>query len=737
MKRRNMLLSFATAGVATALLGALPSWSADAVGPRPWMSPDLSPDRGAELLEAAMTPDERLALLHGYFPLMMKPRPADVLPSPGFVPGIPRLGVPALRETDASLGVANYGRDNDRTTPLPSGLALASSWNTEIAYDGGRMIGAEARQMGFNVMLAGGVNLVRDPRNGRNFEYAGEDPLLAGEMAGASIRGIQSNHIVSITKHLVLNDQETGRHVFDAVIDPAALRESDLLAFEIAIERGQPGAVMCAYNRINGAYACENGPMLGALKRDWGFRGWVMSDWGATHSTVGSALAGLDQESGVELDAKVFFGEPLKVAIAAGELPASRLRDMNRRILRSLFATGVMDHPTTLGALATDPAHAAVARRAAEQGLVLLRNDGVLPLAPNVRRLVVIGGHADVGVLSGGGSSQVLPVGSVRLPAPADAPAWVRGVVYHPSSPLQAIRRRAPGMQVTYDDGEDPARAAAAARDADFAIVFATQWTSEGADYGLALPDRQDALVEAVAVANPRTIVVLETGGPVLTPWADKVAGLVEAWYPGAEGGEAIAEALFGEIDPSGRLPVSFPESEAQLPNPQLPGQGVSQPETLDFSKSGPSFTVTYPEGADVGYRWYERTQAQPRFPFGYGLSYTRFRYSKLRATGGRTLTVSFDVTNVGTRAGLDVPQVYAAPAGRMHRLVGWRKVSLRPGQTERVQVTADPRLLADFRTAQHDWRVAAGDLDVRVGEFAGDAQLHAHARLVESRLKP
>lgn len=727
---------FACTALGAVVLGALPAQGADAPAARPWMNRSLSPERRAELLEAAMTPDEALSLLHSDFPLMMKVRPPGALQSAGFIPGIPRLGVPDIRETDASLGVANAGRTEDHATPLPSGLALASTWNPEVAYDGGRMIGSEARQMGFNVMLAGGVNLVRDPRNGRNFEYVGEDPLLAGTMAGESIRGIQSNHIVSTTKHFVLNDQETGRHVLDAVIDPAALRESDLLAFQIAIERGQPGSVMCGYNKINGAYACENAAMFAALKGDWGWKGWAMSDWGAVHSP-GAALAGLDQESGVQLDQEVFFGAPLKAAVAAGEIPAARVHEMARRVLWGLFAAGVMDHPVTVGALSPDPAHAAVARRAAEEGLVLLKNDGILPLAHGARRIALIGGHADAGVLSGGGSSQVIPAGSLRLPPPPGSPVWVAGMIYHPSSPMKAIQARAPQTEVTYDDGTIPERAAAAARGADIAVVFATQWTAEATDFPLTLPDSQDALIAAVAAANPHTIVVLETGGPVLTPWVDRIAGLVEAWYPGAEGGEAIAAVLFGEVDPSGRLPVTFPKSEAELPRPGLPGAGVAAPEGLDPKTQGPSFTVNYLEGADVGYRWYERTHAQPQFPFGYGLSYTRFRYSNLQVKGGPTLTVSFDVTNVGSRAGADVPQVYAAPGDRPHRLVGWRKVRLAPGQTERVTLAADPRLIADFDAAQPSWRVSAGPVDVHVGEFAGDAQLQATTRLEASRLKP
>jgi beta-glucosidase len=275
---------------------------------------------------------------------MAKP-PAGAMQAAGYVPGLPRLGIPALSESDASLGIANAGRKDDDATPLPSGVALAATWDAKTAFDSGAMIGRQARQKGFNVLLAGGVNLLRDPRNGRNFEYLGEDPLLAGTLAGASIAGIQSNHIVSTIKHFAINDQETGRMVLSAEIDEAAFRESDLLAFEIAIETGHPGSVMCAYNRVGGTYACENPFLLtDVLRADWHYPGWVMSDWGAVHG-VAAAKAGLDQESGQQLDKKVFFDAPLKAAVQGGDVSAGRVREMTHRLLRSMFAAGLFEHP--------------------------------------------------------------------------------------------------------------------------------------------------------------------------------------------------------------------------------------------------------------------------------------------------------------------------------------------------------------------------------------------------------
>src|SRR5665213_961799 len=435
----------------------------------------------------------------------MKPGPPPgVVSSAGYIAGVPRLGVPALRESDASLGVATAGRKDDDSAALPSGMLLASTWNPEVAFAGGSMIGKETRQKGFNVLLDGGVNLTREAFNGRNFEYLGEDPLLAGTIDGAGIRGIQSQHVVSTAKHYALNDQETGRGVVDVRISEAGMRESDLLAFEIAIDTGKPGSVMCSYNRVNGVYACENPHLLtDVLKTDWGWKGWTMSDWGAVHS-LDAAVAGLDQESGQELDAKVFFDQPLREALASGKLPQARLDDMVRRVLRSEFAVGLMDALPPAGPLDTQ-ADAKVAQAEAEAGIVLLKNeDGVLPLAATAKRIAVIGGHADIGVLSGGGSAQVIPLGSHVLPRPAGAPEWVEGTVYHPSAPLPAIEARAKRTQVTYDAGTDVAIAAASAKAADVAVVFVEQWASEAIDVPIRLSAEQEALIRAVSAANPR-----------------------------------------------------------------------------------------------------------------------------------------------------------------------------------------------------------------------------------------
>lgn len=712
--------------------------AAPAVKDRPWMDTALSPEARAERLESQMTLDERIRMVHGIFAVpLLGPVLPGALGSAGFVPGIERLGIPALQETDASVGVTNPFdvRKGDGATALPSSVMTAATWNKDLAYQGGAMIGQESWKKGFNVLLGGGVNLARDPRNGRTFEYLGEDPLLAGVMAGEAIRGTQDQHVISTIKHFAINAQETGRMILSAKIGEAAFRESDLLAFQIAIENGKPGSVMCAYNRVNTVYACGHDGLINrTLKGDWAYPGWVMSDWGALHD-VNYATAGLDQQSGEQLDSAVFFGEPLKRAVESGDIPAARLSDMVRRILRSMFAHGLFDNPPQQQEIDYD-ANAAVAQRVAEEGIVLLSNrDGMLPLARDAKRIVVIGGHADAGVLSGAGSSQVVPVGgapvTVAMGGEGPGAAFVK-MVFHASSPLKAIKAKAPNAEVRFIDDSYPSAAAALARNADVVVIFATQWMIENRDVpDLTLPNGQDALIEAVAAVNPRTIVVLETGGPVQMPWLDKVGAVLAAWYPGARGGEAIANVLFGDVNPSGRLPMTFPASAAQLPRPELDGS------TLPL---GEKFDVDYDiEGSDVGYRWFARKNVKPLFPFGFGLSYTSFAYANLTVTGGETLTVDFDVRNTGARAGADVPQVYltdAAGAKRV-RLLGWSKVTLEPDATQRVTVTADPRLLADFDAALPGWRVREGNYAVALGSAAGDFKLQGEAAVSARVLKP
>ena len=523
--------------------------------------------------------------------------------------------------------------------------------------------------------------------------------------------------------------------VLSSKIGEAALRESDLLAFELALEGGHPGSVMCAYNRFNGAYACGSDALLNrTLKGDWSYDGWVMSDWGAVHG-VEDMAGGLDQESGQQFDKKVFFDKPLAEAVQIGATPAARVSDASQRILRSMFAVGLFEHPPVKTPLDTE-ADAAIAGHAAAEGAVLLSNPtGLLPLARDIKQILIIGGHADAGVLSGGGSSQVVPLGgaAVTVPMGGEGPAApFRVMMFDPSSPLKAIKAKAPGAELHFYDGSYPSAAATLAKGADVVIVFATQWMIEGEDApDLSLPNGQDAMIAAVAAVNPKTIIVLETGGPVQMPWLDKVGAVLEAWYPGAKGGDVIADLLFGDINPSGRLPITFPQSTTQLPRPEIPGFGHREQAQFDVD-----YNI---EGAEVGYRWFARKALKPLFPFGFGLSYGRFDYANLKVEGGPRLTASFDVRNVGNRLGADVPQLYLTDASGKNRfrLLGWDRVTVKPGETAHVTLTVDPRLLADFDDAQHGWRSDAGRYRVALGASAGDLRLRGEAELGAARLKP
>ena len=735
---RPLVIALAVAAalaVATVLVAssAVPAHAAEA---HPWMDTSLSADQRARLALQAMTQQEKLGWVMGWFGSDFgdkKRNPAALPLSAGYIAGVPRLGLPALFETDAGLGVASQpGKTPRERTSLPSGLATAATWDRELAYQGGAMIGAEARASGFNVMLAGGVNLLREPRNGRNFEYAGEDPLLAGVMVAQQVRGIQSNQVIATMKHFAVNNQETGRFILDSRIDDAANRMSDLLAFQLVLEQADPGSVMCSYNRVNGAYACESGYLLNqVLKQDWGYKGYVMSDWGAVHSTVAAANNGLDQESAWEFDKSQYFGPALEEAVANGHVPQARLDNMVFRILRTMFEKGVVDHPVAEGGAIDYAAHGLVSRTDAEEGMVLLKNaDGVLPLKAGVKKIVVIGAHADVGVLAGGGSSVVYPVGGSAVTGIAPT-TWPGPVVYHASSPLKAIQARAPGASVVYHDGRDADAAARAAADADVVLLFAQQWVGEALDaVSLSLPSNQDGLIAAVAKANPRTVVVLETSGPVLMPWLGQSAAVLQAWYAGSSGGEAIARVLFGEVNPSGRLPATFPMSESQLPRPVLDG---------DPKNEGKRFTVDYREGAAVGYKWFDLKGLKPLFPFGHGLSYTQFAYSGLAASqkDGK-LQLRFKVTNTGAVKGKDVPQLYVAPQGvkweAPKRLAGWDKVELLPGESREVSVTVDPRLLAMYDSRSRSWRVVKGRYKVMLAHSATDADAASISVALEAR---
>ncbi|MGA1981289.1 MAG: glycoside hydrolase family 3 C-terminal domain-containing protein [Acidobacteriaceae bacterium] len=713
------------------------------------MDPTLDPDARADLMIHEMTLDEKIQLVHGDGWGVLR---AGAFVNTrhnggaGFVPGIPRLGLPDINLADSAYGVRGTALQSRYATALPSVLGMAASWDPDAAFLYGSVIGRELRAQGFNMSIGGGMDLIREPRNGRNFEYSSEDPILAGTMVGQLARGVQSNHIMGDIKHYALNDQETGRNTLNAELDARAMRETDLLAFQIAITTAHPAGVMCAYNHINGDYACENDYTLNqVLKRDWGFKGFVLSDWGGTHSTVKAALAGLDMDQPGDDN---FFSDPLKQAVLTGTVPQARLDDMVHRIVRSMFAAGVIDQPPMPRSVVDPFRGRDDAQKIEEESAVLLQNTGgILPLsAAKARSIAVIGGHADAGVLSGGGSAQVDSPGGNAVDPRAGGSVWGRAV-YFPSSPLRYIRElctpapewNSMGAQVTYDPGTDPASAAKAAAAAQVAIVFVTQWMSEGADSAtLSLPDHQDALVAAVAAANPNTIVVLENGGPVSMPWAPNVKAILESWYPGIGGGQAIADILFGRVNPSGKLPVTFAASEADLPHPQVTGltprTGNNGADASAARSQARNFPVDYNvEGMAVGYRWFQEKNIKPQFPFGFGLSYTRFAYSNLKVDAAAK-SVSFDLRNTGILPGNEIAEVYLtlpASAGEPFRkLAGWKRVSLAAGASQTVEIPLDPHYLSIYSTTANAWTRPSGDFLFEVGGSSADLPLHQSLRL-------
>jgi beta-glucosidase len=707
-----------------------------------WMNRNLSPDQRADLVIKQMTLDEKIQLLHGmgWRGLFGHPTSGPAVRSvggAGFIPGIPRLGIPDLQMSDAAVGVARGAQHGRYSTALPSTEAEAASWDPKVAYAFGKLIGTELRDQGFNMSLGGGVDMVREPRGGRTFEYQGEDPILAGIMDGQLIRGTQSQHVIGDIKHYALNDQEDGRNYANVIMDERAMRETDLLAFQIAIHESNVGAVMCSYNLINGVYACENDYTLkDVLDHAFGFKGFVVSDWGGTHSTVKAAMAGLD----IEMPGNDYFGEPLKKAVQDGKVPMSQIDEMVHRILRTEFACGIIDNPAQPRVV--DPMHGfKVAQYVEEQGAVLLKNaDSQLPLDPSMTgTIAVIGGHANAGVLSGGGSAQVDPAGGNAVPAARRQSRTLAGFlgrqIYHRSVPLDAIRKAAPNTKVEYNPGTDLSSAVALAKASKVAIVFGVQHESEGRDLpNLALPGNQDALIASVAAANPHTIVVLESGGAVTMPWLDQVGAVLESWFPGIRGAQAIAAILFGRANPSGKLPITFPKSVAGLPHPQetkQPKGPLTHDPNMPLMKVNRRvFDVHYDEGLKVGYKWYDAEHKTPLFPFGFGLSYTTFAFSGLKVTHGNAINVSVTVRNTGRRAGQEVAEIYASlPASAQEaprQLIGWKKVELAPGESKTVSVNVRPLCLSVFDVAHDKWELVPGTYKIWAGDSERDLPLSA-----------
>ncbi|QNI30326.1 glycoside hydrolase family 3 C-terminal domain-containing protein [Alloacidobacterium dinghuense] len=705
------------------------------VSDRPWMDKSLSPDERADLVLKQMTLDEKISLLHGtgmaHAEQWQTPLTYLSNGGAGMTVGVPRLGIPNIYMSDAAYGVRSSGENGRYSTALPSNVGAASSWNPEATCDYGAVIGSELRAQGYNMTLGGGVNVTREPRNGRTFEYMGEDPLLAGTLVGNLMKCEQAQHVIGDIKHYAVNDQETGRNIVNAVISKKAMQETDLLAFHIGINIGNPAAVMCSYNRINGDYACENKYTLtDVLKGEWGFKGLVLSDWGGTHSTEKASAAGLDNEEPMG----DYFGPKLKEAVDAGRVPMSQIDDHAHRVLRSMFLSGIVDYPIEKSVV--DVEHGLeIAQHVEEQSIVLLKNDkGILPLnASKMKSIAIIGGHADVGMISGGGSAQVDPPGGNAIMPPGQGATHWQDHIWFPTSPLKALTARLPSVKLEFNAGKDLSSAAALAKSSDVAIVFAYQWTSEGMDLpSLSLPDNQNALIDAVAKANSRTIVVLETGTAVTMPWLGDVAGVVEAWYAGSRGHIALANVLTGEVNATGKLAMTFPKSEQDLPHPMIPpltpedeGQGTGAVNGQDHV--GSKYSVSYDEGVKVGYKWYEAEHKQPLFPFGFGLSYTSYSYSDLKTDSGQK-TVSFKVKNSGKRAGTEIAEVYAELPDKadepFKRLVGWQRVELGPAESKTVSVTIDPQMLSIFDEASNGWQLLKGKYRITAGASSEDTPL-------------
>ncbi|MGA8940412.1 MAG: glycoside hydrolase family 3 C-terminal domain-containing protein [Acidobacteriaceae bacterium] len=701
----------------------------------PWQNTSLSPEQRADLVLKSMTLDEKIALIHG------TGQPGYGAPTPeqqnsnggaGYVVGVPRLGIPGIQMADAAYGVTKSETNGRYSTALPSSLALAATWDTATAQRYGALIGRELRDQGYNMTLGGGVDIARELRNGRTFEYGGEDPLLAGIMIGSSIKGLQAQHVIGDVKHYAVNDQEDGRTAVNAIIGEKAMRETDLLAFQLAIRTGHPAAVMCSYNRVNGEYACQNHHLLtDVLRTDWGYKGFVLSDWGGTHSTVEASHAGLDQEQ----PNQYFYGAAYKHAIEAGSIPQSELDQHVRRILYAEFSSGVVDDPVQKAVV--DPfAGARTSQRIAEESIVLLKNQhAALPIDPAKHlRIAVIGLHADVGMISGGGSAQVDPPGGNAIMPPGKGRTEWMEHIWFPSSPLRALKAALPHDSVQFASGEDLNTAAELARNSDLVIVFAYQWESEGMDLpSLSLPDHQDQIIQHVAAANSHTVVVLETGTAALMPWASSVSAIVESWYSGTDGAQAVADVLTGEVNPSGKLPITFPLADSDLPHPTLitpPPASTAEfygAQADEHDRAGlPPFNVTYNEGVLVGYKWYATKHKAVLFPFGYGLSYTTFALSDMHISpDARTAQVT--VTNTGNRPGRTVAELYAslpAAADEPQRLAGWEPVTLQPHESRKVTIAIEPLTLSVYDLKQHAFTLLPGSYTFHAGSSSADLPL-------------
>ncbi|HET9409893.1 MAG TPA: glycoside hydrolase family 3 C-terminal domain-containing protein [Candidatus Sulfotelmatobacter sp.] len=655
---------------------------------RDWRVMASEADARARDIVSKMTLDEKIAQLHG----IRDETHYRV------VPGISRLDIPDFHITNgpAGAGPGDAGPQKPGTA-LPAPIALASAWDLELARRHGEIAASEARDLGNSLLESPDINIARLPQNGRTFEAYGEDPYLTGQLAVAYIEGVQSQGIMANVKHFAANNQEQDRFVVDEKIDERTLREIYFPAFEDSINKAHAASIMCAYPKLNGTFDCENDVLMNQiLKKEWGFNGFVVSDFNAVHSTLESALAGLD----LEMPTGKYWGTDLKPAIEGGRVPLDIIDDKLVRRFRTMMAFGVFDRPPQAKPLDAQK-HGEVAREIAEAGIVLLKNEGaLLPLiASRLKTIALIGPGAMKASTGGGGSSKVVPLYTV--------------------APEAGLRSQAPRATIQVNDGSDIAAAAALAKSADAAIVMVGDADAEGRDQSLDLKGTQNELVSAVAAANPKTVVVLKTGSAVLMPWVAQVPAILEAWYPGEEDGNAVAAALFGSVNPSGKLPITFPQRIEDTP--------ANAPEQYP----GIDKVAHYSEGVFVGYRHYDGENIEPLFPFGHGLSYTKFAYSNLHVSPQRAakneFTVDVEVRNVGETAGAEVVQLYVhLPGGNNvsqppKQLKGFQKVLLQPGKKTRVRFTLSGRALSYWDTASHSWKIEPGTYAVCVGSSSRD----------------
>ena len=720
-----------------ALLGVVQIQSGSGVPA--YKNPGLSVDQRVQDLLGRMTLPEKVAMLSG----------ADWMQS---VPN-ERLGIPSIKMADGPIGIRSWAGPSSETntagaakrvatTAFPVGVAMAATWDTELLQSQGQAIAQEMKALGRDMILGPTVNINRTPLWGRNFEGYGEDPYLTSRLAVAYIKGVQGEGVIATVKHFAANNQEFERHRINAVVDQRALHEIYFPAFKAAVEEAGVWSVMSAYNKLNGVYCAEDPTLLkDVLEKRWGFKGFVVSDWGSTYSTAATVNAGMDLEMPGGEPMKAWLMKPRTIAagngggwlvaekvqpeISAGKISPATIDENVGRMLRVLFVSGQFDKPHTAGGEIDTPEQRALARKAAAESIVLLKNAGdLLPLDPSkIHSVIVIGPNAAVARTGGGGSSLVAPKYSI--------------------SPLQGIQNRAgQRLQVSYAlgvgmEGETPNQdtpeaqlqlrneAANAAAKADAAIVVvgrSAALESEGFDIkSLDLPAGQDDLIAAIARVNKNTIVVVNAGGPVtMTKWISEVPAVVDMWYDGQEGGNAIADVLFGDANPSGKLPVSFVRDWKNSPAyGHYPGENLQ---------------VDYSEGIYVGYRYFDKQKIEPLFPFGYGLSYTEFDYSDLKISpheesSDKLVRVTLKVRNSGSRSGAEVVELYVHDGHSsmdrpMQELKGFHRISLAPGETKEVHFTLDRSATAFYSTSRQDWVTEPGQFDVLIGSSSRDIRL-------------